>query len=343
MSASTNGTGEIEQIRRLSQDIFAAMDAERPVLRLLDPATNELCDYRLMKISPRPPRAVSSRSSRPSIGASNIHPSLPQSPMVYGDTPNIWNGPPSFQARITPQRDNTPSLLDDSCSTNDSLRSSGPTPARRLIPRASRLTPGLDTPTGQSWAPNTSGFRANVGLGFPDLLKGDGTPFDGLGSLSRRTSAAQYRDMSPVIRVPQGAFPSTIDRGCLYLPQIQHHHPADRSGVVSASSAGVGEVHSSLATPEPARHMISAEESQSIPLRPEDDDIFLSLPIRVPGSLTRGLFRRPSSLSGDKGVPRQTATSSPLSVAPRPSWSLPADEKGREADGKGGSRHNWKP
>ncbi|EIW62249.1 uncharacterized protein TRAVEDRAFT_45080 [Trametes versicolor FP-101664 SS1] len=341
--------------RSLSHAVFSRMDPGRPVLRLLDPATNELCDYRLVKIprrtttSPVPTRPTRDQpglgrclgetlgSETPDLGYVN------QSSHSSGGSRDcaseLWHGPPSFGARfnsplarlppfsVRSRGDGTPSLFNDSRNSDGSSPSLGPTPIRKLFPGAARTR--LDTPAESPWV--TGGSTAFAGLGFSELRKDDGTPFDGLGSLPRHTSTPQYSYASPTGVADQSSDSHPIN----YLHFV-------RSRTTTTPAAG-GALSPPLA---PARHS-GGGRAQSVagtrPVRPDQDDVFLSRPIRVPGSLARGLFRRSSSSCGTKGARRASVAGTP-SVARRSSWSWMTDRIETGSTRGGGERKPvWKP
>lgn len=340
-------------IRSLSHAVFSRMDPGRPVLRLLDPATNELCDYRLVKIprrtttSPVPTRPTRDQpglgrclgetlgSETPDLGY--VIQSSHSSGGSLDCASELWRGPPSFGtrfnsplARLPPlsvrsRGDGTPSLFNDSRNSDRSSPSLGPTPIRQLFPGAARTR--LDTSTESPWATGSSAF---AGLGFSELRKDDGTPFDGLGSLPRHTSTPQYGCASF----------TAADESSDSHPMNHLHFVRSRTTTTPAAS---GALSPPLA---PTRHSGGGRPQSvagTLPIRPDQDDVFLSRPIRVPGSLARGLFRRSSSSCGPKGARRASVASTP-SAARCSSWSWMTDHI-ETGSTRGGSERKpvWKP
>lgn len=346
-------------IRSLSHAVFSRMDPGRPVLRLLDPATNELCEYRLVKIprrtttSPVParPSPRDQPGGNPGIyygeASANANPDLgfvaqpsQLSPSAGGSlscASELWHGPPSFGARfssplarlpplsVRSRGDGTPSLYNDSRNSDGSSPSLGPTPIRQLFSGAARNY--LDTPAESPWA---TGSPAFAGLGFSELRKDDGTPFDGLGGLPRHTSTPQYGSASPTI-----------------ADQSSDSHPIEYLDFVRSRTTTTPAAANTLSPPPaPARHPGGGRPqsvSGSRPVRPDYDDVFLSRPIRVPGSLARGLFRRSSSACGTKDARRASVVSAP-SAARRTSWGWLAGDVEADSTRDGGERKPvWKP
>ncbi|OJT04644.1 hypothetical protein TRAPUB_4656 [Trametes pubescens] len=342
-------------IRTLSHAVFSCMDPGRPVLKLLDPATNELCDFRLVKIprrtttSPAPARPIQDQSSGklggyPTEASGSVTPGLgfvAQSSHTTGGSldcaSELWHGPPSFGARfnsplarlpplsVRSRGDGTPSLFNDSRNSGGSSPSLGPTPIRQLFPGVARAR--LDTSVESPWATGSAAF---AGLGFSELHKDDGTPFDGLGSLPRHTSTPQYGRASPTF-----ADDSAQSNPIHYLNLVRPR--------TTATPAAGGILSPPLA---PARHSGGGRARSvagTLPVGPDDDDVFLSRPIRVPGSLARGLFQRSSSACGTKGVRRASGASAPGATR-RTSWGWLAGDAEADSTRDGGERRPvWKP
>lgn len=330
----------------LSQAIFSRMDPGRPVLRLLDPATNELCEYRLVKIprrsptSPACPRLTRRRSGEvlasttPDLGYdSGAH--HPTRSALDGRAAELWHGPPSFGARLNSplarlpplsvrsRGDGTPSLFNDTRASDASTPSEsfGPTPVRQLFPGAARLR--LDTPADSPWA--DSGASLCAGLGFSRLRKDDGTPFDGLGSLPRRAST-----------------PHTKRTFCRIDSETDHQLPFAFSNFAGPRATSTPVPTEPRSPPRaPARHPAALP----LPSQPDQDDVFLERPIRVPGSLSRGLFRRRSSSSGAQKMTsgRRASVAGALAAGPRGSWDWIDDAADGAADRRAERRPVWRP
>ncbi|KAI0333398.1 hypothetical protein GY45DRAFT_302020 [Cubamyces sp. BRFM 1775] len=321
---STPGlTPSDEQLRVLSAAVFSSLAPGRFTLRLLDPHTDELCEYQLVKVS-RPlrttpllsgsdsgtvndnsgERRLSRRNSfdhrsellnklllTGSSGRSSI-----SSPRLSGDRfyPLArLPGPFSVRAR----GDGTPSLFNDSHPSEASALSLQPTPVRQLFPDAGvRMpsTPALSSRPGPNGSQDS--FAGCIGLGF-SMLKEDGTPFDGLGSLPRRTSTPNRGWSSPPddarllwTRAPElpafGHEDSAAADNMPHAPDPASRQPQAYPGKFKTPSAVEGRVANAATRPQTAM----------LPARPAED-VFLSRPIRVPGSLTHGLVRRASTAS----------------------------------------------
>ncbi|KAI0637497.1 hypothetical protein C8Q77DRAFT_1214598 [Trametes polyzona] len=317
--------------------------AGRHVLRLLDPSTNQLCDYRLVKVPRCTPNSIVGRDDSAGTDSSLFSGSRQEANAPSAS--DLWSGPPSFRARVSPlarlpplsvrsRGDGTPSLFEDTHTTDASSPSFGSTPVRQLFRNS------LNTPADLSWGPTSS---ACVGLGFSDLYKHDGTPFDGLGSLPRHTSTPYNRsgDSSPIS-------PATTDSPRVLLHPLAY--PRNFPGSRASSTPSAARVAEQCPPPQaPTARRITSERLQSasgpLPVKPEQDDIFFSRPVRVPGSLTRGLFRRGSSAGGTR---RRGSVASPSEMASVRKTSLgwAVEEKGseREKDGNGADqRPVWRP
>ncbi|KAI0771670.1 hypothetical protein BD413DRAFT_550354 [Trametes elegans] len=311
----------MERVRDLPYAVFCSLEPGRSTLRLLDPATNELCDYQLVRISrpllspPYNPGGKNTSHSGDRPGSSSFGSGQPSdtwrdSSRRDAHSSGTAQGPQGFRegyyplARLPPlsvrsRGDGTPSLLRDFCASDSSgsLSWQGPTPVRQLFPTTTTHNP--DTPV----ASFRSGTTACLGLGFSGLFKDNGTPFDGLGSLPRRTSTpnpgwvsptderrrqdsertAEFQPI-PFVRDEDFAFPS---------------HTRTRPG-----TPVIAQVRFASPPLAPARRtFLGGRTDSALPVRPEHDDVFLSRP-RVPGSLTRGLFRRASSVGRGRGDAR---------------------------------------
>ncbi|KAI0666098.1 hypothetical protein C8Q78DRAFT_1061353 [Trametes maxima] len=333
-----------DDIRSLSNAVFASLDPGCSVLRLHDPLTDELCDYQLIKVSRLSGPSQTARWSTynrsnglATTAQETLHRSASlRSPAVYAAQHSSGVFYPL--ARLPPisvrsRGDGTPSLFNDSCCSDASSSLLEPTPVRQLFPCPA--TPNLGNSSGDcSRATDFSGVATRVGLGFSSLLKDDGSPFDGLGSLPRRTSTPQGgHTTSPTDDRAVWTWaqhqPTTCDLGAFLDAVLETGNPIARpddtipsipdedasSHIPIKPPARTPTSGDSVCIPrrKPAPRSVGPSPSprpstslsirshSTLPVRPEQDDVFLSRPIRVPGSLTRGFFRRASSTARSGG------------------------------------------
>ncbi|KAI0655317.1 hypothetical protein C8Q70DRAFT_438314 [Cubamyces menziesii] len=332
---SPPGSPSDEQVRALSAAVFGSLAPGRPTLRLLDPYTDELCEYQLVKVS-RPLRTtpVLSDSGSGSVSKDSgerrlsRRDSLDQRSellnklLLTGSSgrssvsgPQLSGGrfyplarlPGPFSVRA--RGDGTPSLFNDSYPSEASAFSLQPTPVRQLFPDAGVRVPSTPALSSNA-APNISqvGSASGIGLGF-SMLKDDGTPFDGLGSLPRRTStpnrawASPQEDArllwtrAPDLPVLKGSTSASsiappLLTSASHGPAKPKKHTTARPGMLETPSAAEGE----------ASNIVGRPQSAMLPAKHVEEDVFLSRPIRVPGSLTHGSIRLASAASSSGRV-----------------------------------------
>ncbi|KAI9068899.1 hypothetical protein FKP32DRAFT_1560770 [Trametes sanguinea] len=311
-----------EYLRILSIAIFASLTPGTSTLSLYDPNTGELCEYRVQKVS-RPLDTPSLDTSSDSIGISGSSTQgTSYSPLAgasqrkprslsldaklrsdllnkllltgssvhrasYLEKGSIYPASRLSSLSVRVRGDGTPpSLWNDSQSSDATALSLAPTPVRKLFHGAA--TRNAHTPASSSAGSSSSGSTRVVGLGFSDLFQEDGTLFDGLGSLPRQTSTPHRSYISP--GAPR----------LMWTAERDQDSDGSRGSVSSSTSAGdfFREAAQGMRSPPGApAHRGTAWRPQSVtlPARPEEDDVFFSQPVRVPGSLTQGIVRRASS------------------------------------------------
>ncbi|KAI0640602.1 hypothetical protein C8Q79DRAFT_921366 [Trametes meyenii] len=290
MASTSPLVGTEDRVRSLSNAVFAILDPGCSILRLHDPLTDELCDYQLVKVpqlSETSQIACSSAYARPNAQTEITKETVRRSTSLQSTSPGHaaqHMGDDFYPlARLPPisirsRGDGTPSLFNDSRHSDGSSSLLEPTPVRQLFPCPA--TPNLGNSPGEfsrgSRGTDFSGVATRVGLGFSSLFKDDGTPFDGLGSLPRRTSTPQSGYITSPTDDRAMWTPSSFAKSCM-----PRRAPALRTV-------------SPLPAPRPGTSL-SVRYHSTLPVRPDQDDVFLSRPIRIPGSLTRGFFRRASS------------------------------------------------
>ncbi|CDO69457.1 hypothetical protein BN946_scf184817.g17 [Trametes cinnabarina] len=223
-----------EYLRILSIAVFASLAPGSSTLSLFDPDTNQLCEFRLQKISGpldtpsldssygSTATSCASRSgTRSSSGSPFSNASLRKPRSASLDSrlrsdllnrllltgSSVYRAPhldkrttypiarlPPLSVRV--RGDGTPpSFWDDSLSSETTALSLAPTPVKRLFRNPNVGNP--NTPTSSSGGSSAAGSSQPVGLGFSDLFGQNGTPFDGLGSLPRQTSTPHRVCTSP--------------------------------------------------------------------------------------------------------------------------------------------------
>ncbi|KAH9887664.1 hypothetical protein C8Q73DRAFT_839399 [Cubamyces lactineus] len=329
---SPPGSPSDEHVRTLSAAVFGSLAPGRTTLRLLDPYTDELCEYQLVKVS-HPSRATSTPLLSGS-GSGSVHSnrgerrlcrrdsldhrsellnkllltgssgrSSVSGPHLSGDrfyTLARLPGPFSVRAR----GDGTPSLFNDSTTSEASAFSLQPTPVRQLFPSAGvrvPSTPALSSSAGPAASHN--GSAGCIGLGF-SILKDDGTPFNGLGSLPRRTSTPNRMSASPSedarllwSRGPELPALGESASANSVAPSVLDGVPYGRSGPKRKAKACYSKSKMPSGAEGQTLNVVGRPQSAMFPAKYAEEDVFLSRPIRVPGSLTHGLGRRASAAS----------------------------------------------
>ncbi|KAI0352469.1 hypothetical protein OH77DRAFT_1428496 [Trametes cingulata] len=368
---SDHGCESDEAVLSLSQAVFRQLESGYTVLRLVDPATHELCDYQLVKLPRQPSETTCFSSGRArSYARGSVTNFRHTSPVDSGDRQQTaplsqpW-GPlhesglreassaTGFYplARLPPlsvrsRGDGTPSLFNDSRPSEASIRSFGPTPLRRLF--SGLMNRHLDAPGDSSGESASSGTSKHLGLGFSGLCNDDGTPFDGLGSLPRCTSTPQRGYISPTAQGVGAQETLQEPRDALHLPFFA----SDSRPILHAKfrTPATADVRSASPPGAPVRRPASTRPETSPPVRPEQDDVFLSRPIRVPGSLTQGLMRRASSTRaakrggryGDEGARRASVPVAPTgALCRRGSLSPATSDCVKKRDGC--EKPTWRP
>ncbi|KAI0368399.1 hypothetical protein BV20DRAFT_461126 [Pilatotrama ljubarskyi] len=375
-SVPKHGCGSDGYIFRLSQAGFSRLEPGRAVLRLVDPTTHESCDYQLVKIPRRPSTSPDIDAACFSSGRAGAYARSPLRSGVSGLVADSVDGRQQIGSQVKPCRsvnpsrhpgsttenyyplarlpplavrsrgDGTPSLFNDSGVSEASTPSFTPTSPRQLFSRS--MTRHINMRLEQSGVSCTSGSSVHMGLGFSGLLNSDGTPFNGLGSLPRRTSTPQRGCISPTSQAINHRRLNQELQAMAHLP-APHSDRRPTSVNDNFTTPATAKVASASPPRAPARRRTSVQPEATPPTRPEQDDVFLSRPIRVPGSLTQGLLRRALSAGGtkpgenrDRDILRVSGKGSPAGTLGRrvySSWVKRESLKKREVI----DRPSWRP
>ncbi|KAI8984823.1 hypothetical protein BD414DRAFT_489335 [Trametes punicea] len=371
-----------EYVAALSDAVFSSLGHGGNTLRLLDPDTNKFCEYRLVKISrpvdtpmphaSTPERRLSRELSNPSPDTlcerrdstsldSRLRSDLLDRLLLTGASGHVIKDVPHLDrdrfyplARlpslsVRARGDGTPSLFNDSRASEASTLSPAPTPVRQLFPEAAVHRPG--TPAETSVASNGSGSAGLIGLGFSAILKDDGTPFDGLGTLPCRTSTPHRARASPAearLLWTRAESPKFNREAGEVATDPSPFNPLDAAIVCRKLDSTTTPAVSSTRTRSPPRapaHRTAMGRPQSamLPFRPDQDDVFLSRPIRVPGSLTQDRVRQASSARRRRGVELDDLGPRPASTASSTRGARRMTAEWVELESGAKKKPSWKP